>query len=162
MTQTAEALRGRAIDLESASIESFERSDTDGYMSQWASDLTARKLRLEAELVESGGTWWFNALCDLEGNWVPSKLIEGRYGLAWALLGDEGQFTGDFVSAYPKKATTMRKKGYVECAGLWPGYVAMSGKNIVNVSPVVIKKGADADPPLELRDFGYETFEVKE
>ena len=40
---------------------------------------------------------------DLQGNRVNAKLIEGRYGVCWALMDDKEEFTGEFVSAFPKR-----------------------------------------------------------
>lgn len=60
--------RRLAAEAESARQESYERSDTDGFVSQWASGLTAQKHRLQAELAESGGKTEASALFDTNGN----------------------------------------------------------------------------------------------
>lgn len=53
-TKTAEELRAEAADLDRQARESFERCDTDGFLSQWADGLMARLRRTEADLVEAG------------------------------------------------------------------------------------------------------------
>jgi hypothetical protein len=54
--------------------ESFERSDTDGFPSQWASGLTAQWHRLATEIADLGGRHEFPALFDGEGHLAPPKL----------------------------------------------------------------------------------------
>jgi hypothetical protein len=99
------------------SAESFERSDTDGFLSQWASDKMASKYDYCADLAAHGGRSSFPALFDLDGKPVPAKQIETRYGLTWMLLDENGKSTGEFVNpsksnSAEKRATAMSKKGY--------------------------------------------------
>jgi hypothetical protein len=107
---TAAALRTQASEQFAAAEESFERCDTDGFLSQWASSITGRKLMLQAEIEERGGKAEFVALFDLEGALVPAKMIETRYGWSWALLDPKnprGRFLGFFN---PSKASTPEKR----------------------------------------------------
>lgn len=115
-TKTAEDYRAEAAAAERQAAESFDRCDTDGFMSQWASGLTAEVARANARIVEAGGTAEFPALFDLDGNLVAAKLIDGRYGAVWGLLADDdpGSEITDWVSAFPKRATTIERKGYRE------------------------------------------------
>lgn len=50
-----------------------------------------------------------NALFDLEGNLITTNRISGKFGPAWKIPNG-----GGFVSAFPKRLTTMSKKGYYE------------------------------------------------
>jgi hypothetical protein len=114
-------LKAEARQHEQDARDSFERCDTDGFLSQAASAISAQEKRLQAEIVSNGGTWWFPILVDAEtGAWVPSRLTETRYGLAWALLGADDNFSGEFITAFPKREATMSKKGYREARGLYP------------------------------------------
>ena len=119
-TQTPEALRQEARRQDSLAEESFQRCDTDGFLTQWAHGLTAEKCRLQAQIEENGGVWEFPALFDLEGNRVRAKLISTydrfRYGYrdVWAFCDEIGRFTGQFLNAFPKRESTMAKKGYRE------------------------------------------------
>lgn len=121
MNAEADALRTAAQKSFSAAEESFQRSDTDGFLSQWALDLSGRKDLLQAEIVENGGTWEFPALFDLDGNLVAAKLIQTRYGMAWALLADDsgyGRFLGFFnpsraISEERARVANARKGYYV-------------------------------------------------
>lgn len=112
--KTAEEWRAEANAHERQAEESFERCDTDGFLSQWASKMTAQLDRARADIAERGGTWIFPVLLTLDGERVPAKLINGRYGKCWALLDGEGEFTGEFVGAFPKRESTLERKGYRE------------------------------------------------
>lgn len=119
-TTEGDKLRARAQECRQRSADSWDRSDTDGFMSQWASDATARKYDTEAEVADAGGMWDFAALFDAEtGALVPAKTIQTRYGSCWALLdptNPQASFLGFFNESSARKATTRAKnnraKGY--------------------------------------------------
>jgi len=111
---TAADLRTQAAAHDAEAYASFERCDTDGALSQWASGINARRLRLEAEIVDNGGVWEFPALFDLDGNWVPARKIDGRYGPCWMILDESGDATGEFVPFRPARKSTLEKRGYRE------------------------------------------------
>ena len=111
---TAADLRAQAAAHDIEAHASFERCDTDGALSQWASGINARQLRLEAEIVENGGVWEFPALFDLDGNWVPARDIDGRYGPCWMILDESGDATGEFAPFRPARKSTLEKRGYRE------------------------------------------------
>lgn len=131
----AEILRDEAAAKEREKRESFERSDTDGAASQWASGLAAERKRLEAQIVEQGGTHEFPALFDLDGNLVPAKLVSTRYGMSWAVLADpddpHGEITDWIGESKARKADqrrkTMEKKGYREGVVRAPAKVKTAG-----------------------------------
>jgi hypothetical protein len=88
-------------------------------------------------------TEWFDVLLDVDTlEWIPAKVIETRYGLSWAFLDENGQFTGQFVSAFPKRASTINNKGYAEGEGRFPTAIGRHG---------AYKTVADTTPPLEIR-----------
>lgn len=60
--------------------ESWERSDTDGFLSQAASDAMARLYHLNARIAADGGTAEFPAVFDLKGNLIQMHTREGQYG----------------------------------------------------------------------------------
>lgn len=101
--------------------ESIERSDTDGFVSQWANGLAAQREREEALLAEHGGRWAFPALFDLAGELVPAKLISTHYGSAWLLLStddpyssSEGLVSRSHARKAERRRQTMAAKGYRE------------------------------------------------
>jgi hypothetical protein len=63
--------------------ESWERSDTDGFLSQWAGGLTASKLQLEKEILINGGTSVFPGLYTSDMVRVPAKAIVVAHPRGW-------------------------------------------------------------------------------
>jgi hypothetical protein len=95
MTHTSTQLRSKAQQCRQESIDSFERCDTDGFLSQGANDIMARVYATQADIVENGGKAVFTGLYD--GNRrVIAKTIETQYGWTWLL--DESE-----VSQYGRK-----------------------------------------------------------
>lgn len=93
----AEALRAEATQHDQARADSIERSDTDGFLSQWASGISAQLARAKAEILDAGGVAEFNCVTDVDGREIPSRLINSAYGYCYALTGPDGRFTGVFV-----------------------------------------------------------------
>ena len=83
-------------------ITPFDRETVDTFVTDWATDITARQERTEADLLEAGGVAEFEALFDLDDNPVPAKVITAKYGPCWAILDgwdwDHSAYTGEFVS----------------------------------------------------------------
>lgn len=112
MTENTKAaeLRAEAAAHHAAALESFERCDTDGFLSQWASGLTGSVKMLQADIEDKGGVWEFQALFDLDGNLVAAREVRGTYGWAWGLIdpaNPRGRFLGWFN---PSKARTPEKR----------------------------------------------------
>lgn len=111
---------------------SFERCDTDGFVSQWAHGMMAEEHRLAAQIEENGGKWQFRALFDLDGNMVAAKEIETRYGWSWMLLDENGKATGQFFNESKAKTAEVRKannakKGFYLGKVLYPAYAKLAG-----------------------------------
>lgn len=104
--------------------DSWERSDTDGFLSQWASGLSAQLSNAKAEIVRNRGRAPFRRLCDKDGNEVPARLIDAKYGPCWALLDPAGKFTGVFVS---DRDSTIAKKGFTTRDIDKPAWAKMAG-----------------------------------
>jgi hypothetical protein len=115
---TAQEHRDAAARAEQEAFDSFERCDTDGFLSQWASGLTAQLHRRQADLEDAGGVAEFWALYDAEtGERIRAKLIDGQYGLCWALCDANDKFTGTFYKSKYGEGTArtkMAKAGLVE------------------------------------------------
>jgi hypothetical protein len=116
--RTAEELRADAARAEQSAIDSFERSDTDGFLSQWASGISARLYRAQADLLDKGGVSDFLGLFTEDGERVKARLVNGQYGLVWAVLDEQdnvGVWVGypDQMEATdpPSKRTKMGKLG---------------------------------------------------
>ena len=84
---TATDFRKTAATLETRAAESFERCDTDGFLSQWGNDITARLNRVKADITDEGKTAIFTGLFEGDRR-VKAKMITTKFGTAW-LLDDE-------------------------------------------------------------------------
>lgn len=81
--KTAAEWEQEAAESNRRSQESWERSDTDGFLSQAASDAMARLYMLNARIARDGGTAEFRAIFDLAGNLIQIHTSEGQYGDYW-------------------------------------------------------------------------------
>lgn len=111
----AEELRLQAKKARQDSLDSFERCDTDGFLSQWASDCAARMLEEEADLAEHNYQWTFITLGDKDGNLIPNKKIETKFGLAYAVFksfDDLEIYGAEIVEWVGLSDKAIAKKGY--------------------------------------------------
>lgn len=78
----------KAHEHEQAAAESFERCDTDGFLSQWAHGLHAQLELAKAEIAENDGKMPFRCLMETTDDGprrVDAKLVNGQYGAVWLL-----------------------------------------------------------------------------
>lgn len=129
--RTADEWRGMARASRQRAADSWERCDTDGFMSQWASGLTAREYDTCAELAERGGWHEFQALFDVNGNLMDAEIRDGQYGMYWLVKGlpagvkpffteskarsGKRRYANDSAKGF--RLGTVRRKGYVKLAG---------------------------------------------
>lgn len=73
----ATELRQKAAESDRKAAESFERCDTDGFVSQWAHGISASKDRLQALIEEQGGTHEFRGLFNSDGERIKAKRVQG-------------------------------------------------------------------------------------
>ena len=132
-------LSGRLRKSSAANYEekekSFERCDTDGFLSQWASGLSGQLESRLAEICDNGGLDEFRGLFDVNtGKRVPAVLIDGKYGMCWAICDEAtGEFTGKFVKALdydatPRQRANLAKKGYEERKEMVPAWARFEGR----------------------------------
>lgn len=69
----AAALRQTAIDRKRREEESFQRCDTDGFLSQWALSIGAQRDEANAKILDNGGYARFPVLCDADGNVIADR-----------------------------------------------------------------------------------------
>jgi hypothetical protein len=74
MAMTADELRQKANDAEQARQDSWERSDTDGFLSQWAHGINAELYRTRADIADAGGVADFVGLYEGDRR-VLAKMI---------------------------------------------------------------------------------------
>lgn len=99
-TLTANELREQARNHGQSALDSFDRCDTDGFLSQWSSGLNAQLCRAKAEIAENGGVMPFEVLLEVDnGNRrVNAKLVNGQFGAVWLLSeAEEGYFGRKFI-----------------------------------------------------------------
>ena len=82
---TPQQLRDEAKAARKRAYESFIECDTDGFLSQWASNITADELEMQADLLEKDNLHEFTALFDsVTGDLIPdAREVETRFGWAW-------------------------------------------------------------------------------
>lgn len=116
--KTAEQWRAEAAAANDRRNESFERCDTDGFVSQWAHQMDEHRYHLNAELAEQNGTTEVGALFDLDGNLLHARHGWGQYGEYWMLLDIDGDNAGYFNPSQARNdarrvAANARKGFYV-------------------------------------------------
>ena len=164
-TMSGAEYRAAAKAQHDAAEESFQRCDTDGFISQWASGLSAREDQALAQLADDGGLAEFPGLFDLEGNLVPAKLIDTRYGLKWAVFGsaEEVLRPGSHILEWltmplldsPRSVKVLERKGYRQGLVKVPAGVTIhgSGKGLsgaasCSVAVVRLDKGFSPDAEI--------------
>lgn len=89
--KTAAEWRAEAADCRRREAESWERSDNDGFLSQWAMQRMAHRYDELAKLAENGGLGRICKLADAEGELIEgARYVETRYGWSWVYDGPTG------------------------------------------------------------------------
>lgn len=131
MTKTAAEYRDSAAKHLADREESFQRCDTDGFLSQWASGLSASLDRAKAEIREHGDTAEFVGLYD--GNRrVAARIIESQFGhtirLSWLLSDAEAAKYGRQFVPTGSTSTIQKKLGLREAREMAPAWARIDGK----------------------------------
>lgn len=124
------ALRQHAEDSRRREEESFQRSDTDGCVSQWCHSITAQEKVREAELRDSGSMIVRPALVDIESGQVVAACVhilqsKFHYGsdYVWKVhRNGRTEWVGD-----AKRESTFTKKGLRKVYVLAPGAMYARG-----------------------------------
>lgn len=112
-----------------AAEASFERCDTDGFLSQWAHGLSAQLAQLNAELAADGWVANFPALFDGDRR-MDAKLIPGQFGSVWLLSDtEEARYDRRFVPfAGNGKSRVQKSLGLHEADEMAPAKARITGK----------------------------------
>lgn len=94
MEKTAADYRAEAAACWKQKEDSFDRCDTDGFLSQWASGATAMLCNAKADILDAGGKAEFVGLYEKEsGRRVMAKIgwnkYNGHVSYYWLLHNDE-------------------------------------------------------------------------
>lgn len=141
-SKTAAELREEARKHDQDAADSFERCDTDGFLSQWASGINAQLKRRQATIAEHGGLWTFErvVLEKLDGTPVgDARIVQTRYGRRWR--SDQEDV---WLPVRPARESTLAKRGFRERSEVevapaeaihWspPGARGISGASSVSV-----------------------------
>lgn len=83
--KTAAEWRAEAARSEQSAHDSFERCDTDGFLSQWASQQMATRYLALARATENGGRIQYTAFIDLTtGEMIRGRWRETQHGSGYA------------------------------------------------------------------------------
>ena len=137
----AEAKREEAAKHDRDAAESFERCDTDGFLSQWASGINAERKRMEADLIEAGGFGEIVCLIDESGEIVPARPIETRYGSRWAIFAsaeDANSRSGEIISWISWSQAANGRKGFRSALCIRKAKIELRGANATSVRAVTI------------------------
>jgi len=89
----AKALEAKARDAFQRAHDSFERSDTDGCVTQWASEWTGHLAQRQASILRDGKRDSFRGLFEGDRR-VAARLITTQFGTSWLLRDDEAEKFG--------------------------------------------------------------------
>lgn len=137
---TPEEWRAMAQECYKREAESFERSDTDGFLSQWASTVTARLYSTLADVAENDGNWTFQVLADADGNVIEgAREVKTRFGWSW-VLPDGSWFNPSRAQNDEKRQATDLAKGFQFIDVEKPAVVTMAEGGLWGCYPVVLPK----------------------
>ena len=149
--ETPEELRSEAQRHRDDATESWERSDTDGFVSQWASGVMAQEADMKADLAANDGLARFPALFTTDGELVAAKLVDTRFGRAFGILESDdpgSRFVGWFNPSGARSGERQwindGKKGYRVGYVYAPATVKMMGSGTglagaMSVRPVPVR-----------------------
>ncbi len=124
--------------------ESFDRCDTDGFVSQWASGINARVAQANARIAANGGTatfWRFVALDADTLERLPFRRANTRFGFKLVVDTPKGEVWIDPDAKRPetntRKGVIVERESFVAPAhaATWapPGARGLSGATSVTV-----------------------------
>jgi hypothetical protein len=88
LKKTAQDFRDEAAADRKRREDSWNRSDTDGFLSQWGSDLSARLSNAKADLLDNDRLAKFSGLFEGDRR-VKAREIRTKFGSSWLLHEDE-------------------------------------------------------------------------
>lgn len=107
---TVTELLTQAQQHEQAAQDSFDRCDTDGFLSQYASNLNALLCRARADIARRNGFYSFPCLMKGERR-VDARLIDGQFGRVWLLSEAEaGVFRRQFIPFAGSGSSRVQKR----------------------------------------------------
>jgi hypothetical protein len=123
----AAELRADAKREQQRRAESIDRSDTDGFLSQWAHDLNARLSEARARICDAGGMAEFEGLYAGDRR-VRAKVVETRYGARWLVhQTDRGRAGGREWLPTGARSRVLKQLGLAERVEIAPAWACLDG-----------------------------------
>lgn len=133
MTETtnteSKRLQAEAAESRRKEAESFDRCDTDGFLSQWAHGITARLADARADIIEAGGVARFTGLYQGTRR-VKARIIATHFGYSWLLHEDEQELwaaRGKPFLPVGKRSRVLKAHGLAEKPEMAPADARISG-----------------------------------
>lgn len=125
--KTAAEWRAESAEMFAKREESYDRCDTDGFVSQWALGSLSQDYSLRAQLAEANGLTETRALFDLDGQLVPAVHGWGEYGEYFMIMdNDERGCRRFFNPSKARKDETARANNAAK--GFYVGTVKVEGQ----------------------------------
>lgn len=146
--KTAAQWRAAAAEELRRREESWERSDTDGFVTQWVHGMSASEYSLKAQLAEQNSMTEVSALFDLEGNLLHTLHGWGQFGEYFMILDEDGNKdttqgrNGFFSPSQARSEVTKRKNNAAK--GFYVGAVKVPAKVDIVASGTGLSAAATA------------------
>lgn len=138
---TADQYHAMAQQCRTERAESWERCDTDGFLSQWANQRMESTYLYAASIAENGYTVERCSIFNLDGELMQAEQRHGEYGAYWFMFQVEGKgrFFSESMAQNRKTAVKNNaKKGYYVGTSLWNVIIDRMGNvEYVDVAGIV-------------------------
>ena len=149
---TGSDFRAMAKQCNDTRNESFDRCDTDGFLSQWANQRMESTYLHAASIAENGYTVEVCSIFNLDGELMEAEQRSGDYGAYWFVFKVEGKarfFSESYAQNRKIAVKNNAKKGYYVGTALWNVTIDRMGTvKYVDVAGIV------DDGQEELKGFG--------
>ena len=127
---TAEEFRAMAQQCRDERAASWERCDTDGFLSQWANQSMSYTYDDAAVIAENGYTVERCSIFNIDGEIMDAEQRDGDYGFYWFIPKADGKarfFTESMAQNRKVAVKNNAKKGYYVGTALWNVTIDRSG-----------------------------------
>lgn len=139
---TAQDYRNEAAAHLQEKEDSFQRCDTDGFVSQWAHGVNAELAERRAEITEAGKVATFWGLYDGDRR-VAAEIIPTKYGRCWFLRDDEAERYGRKFVPKGEKSKVQKGLGLSERREIAPAWACLAdtGAGLASVYVCTFRTG---------------------
>jgi len=132
----AATMRANAQQSRAADVESFERCDTDGFLSQWGHRSMASEYEAKASLIESHGRAEFPAIFTPGGELIDATRVQSQFGGWRWRTADRRYLNQSAAKSAERRAATNLASGFVLGTISDAAYVELAGSTYTNIRPV--------------------------